>query len=97
MFGKLSCQVVTILANLSVLEQCASEVMQEQGITFFDVVVNASLHGLLRQINKCLSRRNRAATAAAGGETFLLQSIRGRRLRARSAESSRHAGPTEQR
>lgn len=28
-------QVVTILANLSVLEQCASEVLQEQGNIFF--------------------------------------------------------------
>ncbi|KAG7221133.1 hypothetical protein INR49_017511 [Caranx melampygus] len=28
-------QVVTILANLSVLEQCASEVLQEQGKIFF--------------------------------------------------------------
>lgn len=33
-FGKLFGQVVTILANLSVLEQCASEVMQEQGSIF---------------------------------------------------------------
>lgn len=33
-FGKMFGQVVTILANLSVLEQCASEVMQEQGSIF---------------------------------------------------------------
>ena len=33
-------QVVTILANLSVLEQCAPEVLQEQGNYFPPIILN---------------------------------------------------------
>lgn len=44
-----------------------------------------------------MSIRRRATSAAAGRKAVLLQSIRGRSLRACPAESCCHTGPTEQR
>lgn len=46
---------------------------------------------------RCCSRRNRAAAAATGRETDLLQSIGRSRVRARPAEGRRHAGAPQPR
>lgn len=89
-------QVVTILANLSVLEQCTADVLEEKGMcakhqpsVFLPVLRHL-------RVTRAVFR-NRAAAGAAEREALVLQPIGGRRVRARSTESCRHTGSSQQR